>query len=95
MTPFQCPECYFFNITRRLLVEINHVDTLDLMCIQRAILDSFGARERSTVNLNRLEGKKFLPMQRRLGFEVDCLPPRGLYPKRDERGMAIACGTLL
>jgi hypothetical protein len=95
MTPFQCPECHFLNITKRLPVGSNHVDTFDLMCIQRAILDSFWARERSTVNSNRLEGKKFLVMQRRLGFEVDCLPPRGPYPKRDEWGMAIACGMLL
>jgi hypothetical protein len=95
MTPFQCPECHFFNITKRLPVGSNHVDTLDLMCIQRVILDSFWARERSTVNLNRLEGKKFLAMQRRLGFKVDFLPPKGPYPKTDEWGMAIACGMLL
>jgi hypothetical protein len=34
-------------------------------------------------------------MERTLGFEVDCLPPRGSYPKCDEWGMGIACGMLL
>jgi hypothetical protein len=95
MTPFQCPECHFFNIKRRLPVDGNHMDNLALVCIQRAILDSFWARERSTVNSNQLEGKKFLIMQRTLGFEVDCLPPRGPYPRRDKWGMGIACSMLL
>jgi hypothetical protein len=95
MTPFQCPECHFFNIKRRLPVDGNHVDNLPLVCIQRAILDSFWARERSTVNSNRLEGNKFLTMQRTLGFKVDCLPLQGPYPKRDEWGVGIACGMLL
>jgi hypothetical protein len=95
MTPFQCPECHFFNIKKRLPLEGNHVDELALLCIQRAILDSLWARERSTVNSNRLEGKKFLAMQRALGFEVDCLPARGPYPKEDSWGMGIACGMLL
>jgi hypothetical protein len=95
MTPFQCPECHFFNIKRRLPVEGSHVDNLALLCIQRAILDSFWARKRSTVNSNRLKGKKFLTMQRTLDFEVECLPPQGPYPERDEWRMGIACDMLL
>jgi hypothetical protein len=95
MTPFQCPECHFMNITGRLPSSLLHKDVLAMTCIKRATLDSLWSRERSTVQSNKLEGAKFLAGQRLLGFDTHCFPYRGPYPKYDACGMQLACSMLL
>jgi hypothetical protein len=83
MTPFQCPECHFTNITGRLPRLLSHKDALAMKCIKRATLDSLLAQERSTAQSNRLEGEHFLASQQLLGFETHCFSSRGSYPKHD------------
>jgi hypothetical protein len=78
MTPFQCPECHFVNITGRMPMSLCHKDVLAMTCIkQRATLDSLWAREQPTVQSNRLEGAEYLASQHLLGFETHCFPSRG------------------
>jgi hypothetical protein len=42
---FQCDCCQFQNAKQRNPVETNHQDRLFMICIHRAILDSFWLRE--------------------------------------------------
>jgi hypothetical protein len=73
----------------------NLFDLLTMLCIRRAILDSLWARERSTVNSNRLEGVRYLGICRALGLEKDAYPPWGTFPVEDEWGMRVACAILI
>ena len=52
MTPFQCGNCYFFNMRGRERKLGCPADELLAICIRRATIDSFWSRERSTVSSN-------------------------------------------
>ena len=95
VTPFQCNDCHFFNVKGRLPEEGNQRDELAMLCIQRAILDSFWARERSTVRSNRYDGLKFLANQEKVDFGTDSLPRRGPHPTSDDWGMAVAASMMM
>jgi hypothetical protein len=93
MCPFQCDACHFQNIQGRNSMATNEKDVTLLVCIRRAILDSFWAREPSTVEKNMREGVKGHSMGQRIGIETH---PKGEpYPMADTWGMGIACLTLI
>ena len=95
LTPFRCDFCTFLNIHGRLPVDGNPTDDLLLICIRRVLLDSFWARERSTVRSNMYEGLRYLEVQDRLGLKHCALRPQGPYPMRDDWGVGAACGLVL
>jgi hypothetical protein len=92
MCPFQCDDCCFENILGRGPTECNSDKTLQIT-IRRAILDSFWAREPSTVAKNLGEGVRFLRESRALGIE-DPYPPRGPFAVDDDFGMRTAVAML-
>ena len=94
VTPFQCDACHFYNIQKRGPLVNSTEDKLLLLCIRRANLDSFWARERSTVAGNRREGVRFVNTCRLLGVE-NPYPPRGPFPLEDNFGMLVACVILI
>jgi hypothetical protein len=93
MCPFQCDTCHFYNIQKRR-PGAKAQDNVLLMCIRRAILDSFWSRESATVESNRREGARMRSGGERLGLDMP-YPERHAFPMEDSFGMAIACQTLL
>ena len=93
MCPFQCDECHFVNIKGRMPAGLTGDDVL-LLCIRRAILDAFWARETSTVAQNRGELLRVLRMSKILGTEGG-YSLRGPFPVADTFGMEIAAHHLL
>jgi hypothetical protein len=93
--PFQCDLCHFDNMKRRPPTEGNLYDELCLICNRRVILDSLWARERTTVNSNRLEGVRYLGICKALGLEDEAYPERGPFPRQDLWGMRVACAVLI
>jgi hypothetical protein len=92
---FQCNNCHFENMKGRRPRPLNLFDALVLLCIRRAILDTLWARERSTVNSNRLEGVRYLGICDSLGLSDEAYPARGPFPMADTCGMRVACATLI
>lgn len=89
MCPFQCDKCHFCNLNGTLPDETNIQDQAQLMHIRRAILDSFWARERSTVENNRREGARYLVQTEAMNITRP-YPPRGPFPIADVWGMGAA-----
>jgi hypothetical protein len=94
LTSFQCDCCQFQNIQRRNPVEESHQDRLFMMCIRRAILDSFWSRERGTVSGNRQEGMRHLSNCDALGTN-EPYQARGPFPVEDKCGIKTAVSLLL
>lgn len=94
MCPFQCDTCHFENVFGIPPDKNNQQHSLSLVCIRRAILDSFWARESGTVIQNWRESKRFLEEARVLGIP-DPYPPRGPWPVEDSFGMKIAMVFLM
>ena len=94
MTPFQCSDCHFVKMRGRSKIEGYPADDLLFKCIRRATLDSFWARERSTVASNLGKTRRFLQTQEMMGYENLAFPNRGPYLKDDNWGMHVACGIL-
>jgi hypothetical protein len=95
LCPFQCDRCHFVNMRKREPRDLNIFDLLVLTCIRRAILDSVWARERLTVNSNRLEGVRYLGICTSMGMEEEAYPARGPYPIVDNWGMKGARAILI
>jgi len=95
MTPFQCEKCHFFNMRGRARNLESQADELLSICIRQATIDSFWARERSTVSSNLWLAKRHLADQAALGSELKAMPNCGLYPQADIWGMNIVCGILV
>ena len=95
MTPFQCERCHFFNMRNRARNMNSQEDELLAICIRRATIDSFWARESSTVASNLRLAKRHLVDQATLGSEMEAMPNRGPYPQADVWGMNIVCGILI
>ncbi|KAL7576792.1 hypothetical protein ACA910_013812 [Epithemia clementina (nom. ined.)] len=95
MCRFQCNNFSFFNIRGRYpgTPELEQ-DKLLLLCIRRANLDSFWARERRAVARNQTEMQGLLSSAQLLGIR-NPLPPRGPYPVGDSFGMGTACSMLI
>ena len=66
-------------------------DQLAKIAMTCAILDSFWARERSTINSNRLEGVCFLCTSGTMRFHEDLHIIRESFPKKDIWDMWLTC----
>ena len=95
MVPFQCDVCHFVNIQGRLPQASDEQDRLLLLTIQRVVLDSLWARERSTVTANLGEGRRLARTHAMLGTSWDVMPQRGPYRKSDDWGVHLACSMVL
>ena len=93
MTLFQCDECHFGNVMKRVSGS-NPVDELARSLIRRANLDSMWSRERSTVYGNMREGSRCVLKGRMAGIQ-DPYPARGPARYDDGWGMATAMVMLL
>ena len=99
LCPFQCDGCVFFNVKKYHPPDTpsrNARDELLMICIRRIILDSFWARESSTVAKNLLDAKRFVEQSKQLGVG-DPLPARNPFPIGDHSGFLVAatfCCTL-
>lgn len=95
MSTFQCDWCHFENIEGRSANPERFVsDGAAMKAIRRAQLDAFWARERSTVNSNRLEAIKYRASGSEAGWSrLYC--ERGPFPVRDDAGMRDATIMLL
>ena len=94
MCTFQCDDCSFYNLQGRYPNENKEADKLLLLCIRRATLDAFWARERTTVEKNWREIKSLVATGEAMGLE-EPLPPRGPCPIVDEQGLNVACLMLM
>ena len=65
-----------------------------MVCIRRVILDSFWARERSTVVYNARQLAKYFDACDRLGDE-ETLPPKGPWPTDDSFGVRLALASVV
>lgn len=81
MCPFQCDLCHFRNVMCTDPTVDKVQDAQIQMAICRAILDSFWAREPSTVNKNMLEARRAVWVSKYLEFPV-VMPfrPMGPFP---------------
>jgi hypothetical protein len=93
MTPFQCERCHFRNILNRDPSPSWGKDAKLLELFRRANLDSFWARETSTVKNNLREAKIIEDFAKDMGMPPMC-PPMGPMPLEDSNGMEIAGGIL-
>ena len=94
--PFQCETCHFRNIKGRDIDLSDDNDNLAVIVMRRAILDSFWARERGTVQSTASGVRTILRKGKILGFtEEELFPARGPFDLTDDWGMGIACCMLL
>ena len=94
MCTFQCDDYSFFNLQGRYPNTAKEADKLLLLCIRRATLDAFWAREQATVDKNWREMKSLIATGEAVGMERP-LPLRGPCPPRDEQGLNVACLMLM
>ena len=94
MCPFQCDDCMFYNMKGRFQREGSKEDKLLSVCVRRAILDAFWARERSTVEKNWREMRNLQKTANLIGLS-EPLPQRGPFEIGDSVGMSIACILLM
>jgi hypothetical protein len=94
MGSFQCDECHFMNIHGTGSNTGDPKDRLCLLGIQRAILDSFGARETTMVDANRREAKRYIFDVSLMGI-VRPYPKRGPFNMEDAWGMGPAAVLLM
>jgi hypothetical protein len=94
LCPFQCDLCHFQNIQRRLPGS-DPRDEFFEVCIRRANLDALWAREASTVESNRREGKHVRKAAEMFGVNHQWGRVMGPYPVQDTLGMFEAAAILL
>ena len=94
MCVFQCDDCSFYNLQGRFANAHKEADKLLLLCIQRAILDSFWSRERTTVEKNWREVRGLIEAGEAMGLDQP-LPQRGPCPVADDQGLKVACLMLM
>ena len=94
MCVFQCDDCSFYNLQGRFANEQKEADKLLLLCIRRAILDSFWSRERTTVEKNWREVRGLIEAGEAMGLDQP-LPHRGPCPVVDDQGLNVACLMLI
>mmetsp|Transcript_22807 Transcript_22807/g.34546 ORF Transcript_22807/g.34546 Transcript_22807/m.34546 type:complete len:159 (+) Transcript_22807:661-1137(+) len=83
MVTFVCDECVFWDLRDQKPIPGVLLDEMMMLCIRRVILDSFWARERSTVAANRREGSKYLDIHTNLG-ERNPYKTRGPWDVSDD-----------
>ena len=91
--PFQCHDCWFFNITRRRPKADNHTDRVLLSLIRRVNLDILWSRESSTVvnTYNSVYTSAKIAVS--LGMPLQNIE-QGPWPVGDHCGFAIAVTML-
>ena len=92
-SPFQCDECWFWNLRGQQSNKINPTDGMLLRLIRRANLDMMWSRESSTV----IATYRDLKTSARLQLDLGLLPvgaDQGPWPVGDFTGMAIAITML-
>ena len=92
-SPFQCDECWFWNLRGQQSNKINSTDGMLLRLIRRANLDMMWSRESSTV----IATYRDLKTSARLQLDLGLLPvgaDQGPWPVGDFTGMAIAITML-
>jgi hypothetical protein len=95
MTPFQCDWCLFRLLTSRIPHSTDHRDQLLLCILRRVNLDTFWAREESTVTANRRNLNQLVRLWvDQLGMPAP-LPSLGPYPTTDVLGVGVAVAMLL
>mmetsp|Transcript_29975 Transcript_29975/g.45445 ORF Transcript_29975/g.45445 Transcript_29975/m.45445 type:complete len:281 (+) Transcript_29975:269-1111(+) len=95
MVTFVCNECVFWDLREQHPVPGCVRDEMMKICIRRVILDSFWARERSTVAANCREGLKYLDIHTNLG-EQNPYKPRGPWDVSDDQlGYRAAIGMVM
>jgi hypothetical protein len=92
---FQCDVCHFIDMKGRAPQTGNVYDSLVLLCVRRASLDTLWARERLTVHSNKMEGVRYLGISWIMGLEEEAYPARGPFPCSDIWGMRVACAILM
>ena len=83
-----------FNLQGRYPNENKEANKLLMLCIRIATLDSFWARERTTVEKNWREVRGLLEAGESMGLDQP-LPQRGPCPVLDDQGLRVACLMLL
>ena len=89
IAPFQCDQCHFINIYKRVPLEESEHDKLILLFIRRANLDMFWSRTGLTVASNLRSIKEILKFSRELNLPVS-LSVLGPWPVTDICGMNLA-----
>ena len=92
-SPFQCDDCWFWNLRRRRPDRSNPTDTMLLRLIRRANLDVMWSRESSTV----ISTLRDLLATARIQVDLGILPTgadQGPWPVGDFTGMGIAVAML-
>jgi hypothetical protein len=93
-TRFQCDQCHFVNINKRL-PKHTLTDVRLMTCIRRANLDALWSLETNTVKGIKGEYRKACALMKELGLDMgDVAPAFGPTPVEDEQGMAIAATML-
>ena len=90
MCPFQCDECHFVNLNRRMPQAENPHDQRLLKYIRRAQLDAFWASEPDTVQRNLANLRRGANIGKSFGFGKYMFRPMGPFPVEDTFGMAAA-----
>jgi hypothetical protein len=91
MTPFQCEECHFRNIYKRVSdgSDLRDCEVLEIM--RQATTDSLWSREPTTVRANLQEAKRGQRSARRFGLpDQSATPPMDPFPVSDDFGMKAA-----
>lgn len=95
-TRFQCDECHFINLKKRIPSAGSGEDMLLLKYIRRANLDSLWSLEPATVASNRGEFARAKMCLDFVGLDLETsLPSMGPARCRDEQGMAMAVALLV
>ena len=89
IAPFQCDQCHFINIYKRVPIKDSEHDKLILLFIRRANLDMFWSRTVLTVSSNLSSIKEILKISRELNLPIS-LSVLGPWPVQDICGMNLA-----
>ena len=90
---FQCEFCLFFTLKGRTHIPYNVRDQFLLMCLRRANLDAFWAREPSTVGANRRDVERMIKLAGDVGIDP-VFEPLGPFPVEDIQGTFVAVTML-
>lgn len=94
MIPFQCPDCHFMNLNHGRRPGGSPFDSANLKFIHRAMLDSGGGREHSTI-LNHLREVRRLIKKCRAINKPITFPSLGPFPVEDVLGIGPAMDVLM
>jgi hypothetical protein len=94
VTPFQCVQCIFLNLTQRFPIRHSMTDDLLMCCIQRINLDAMWGRENSTIRSTVQDVNKTIAILAPFGV-LPSYPPLGPHPFWDPLGYGAAIAMVL